>query len=344
MKIIYLLLTLNTAISSTLGADSLEELKGLCSKADFDACEKLTAYYVKTSSWDNALMLAEVLCKKERVLGCTFAGTALLAKGKSKEGLSYLTRACDAFEPYACRSLARLMKQNKNELMSYMYSKRSCHYGLDEACKSVKEPKLTYSKDGQNFFKELTKDCEDSQSSTCLAQLKKTETCSRPLTKEDCLLLPGDLSVHFRAKLMQAEAKLSLMTVVASEKALKENSKSKIYSYDLAEVLREYKPLAGYRYVFGFMSACSKKFGNHKKNDNSLGLFRDSYKEMSSRTIANIESYFAKAKASDCYDPAHGFEAFAVASLDLLNPQRLDVWKINRDSDIIHVQDGLPLP
>lgn len=330
---------------STVAVSQEENLKSECSKGDFQACENLTAFYIKIEQWDNALMLGDVLCKKDKILGCTFAGTALMAKGKVKEGVSSLAKACDGFEPYACRSLARLMKKNNDEAMTYMFMKRACHYGLNNLCREAKKPKSLYSKAAQEMLSNISQDCSDTEALACQEHISKLESCSEPLTKKDCQLLPGELSILFRAKLMQAEAKLSLMAVGASEKSLKEASKKKSFSYDLQKVLKDYTPLKNYRYIFGFMDACSRKFKSRKSVTNdSHELFRGAYKELSARTIANINAYFKKGKVNDCHDQKYGFEAFAVANLDPMNPTRLDVWKINSDSDIIHIQDGLPLP
>lgn len=345
MNVFFLLLVLLSTVSSAQTTDKTEEhLRAACSKSDLSACENLSAYYIKTSNWENAYLLGEVLCKKDRVMGCTFAGTALLAQEKIKEGTGFLSKACDQFEPYACRSLSRLMRKTRQELMTYMYSKRACHYGLASSCKDVKKPKTTYSPAGLKFLTDVALDCTDSQSLACKGHLLKLEDCSVSLSSEDCQLLPGELSIYFRAKLMQSEAKLSLMTVVASEKAFKETSKTKSYSYDLREVLKDYSPAEKYHYVFGFMRTCNKKFVKNNGPYETHALFRKSYQEVSSRTIRNINAYFSKGKESDCHNPAYGYEAFAVANLDPLNPSRLDIWKINPDSDLIPIQDGLPLP
>ena len=345
MNFYFLLLLLMSVTAGSQTTDKTEEvLRASCSQSDLSACENLSAYYIKTSNWDNAHLLGEVLCKKDRVMGCTFAGTALLAKDKIKEGTGFLSKACDQFEPYACRSLSRLMKKTRQELMAYMYLKRACHYGLTAVCEDVKKPKTTYSQAGTKFLTAVSEDCSDSQSEACKGHLLKLEGCSAPFTPEDCQLLPGELSIYFRAKLMQSEAKLSLMTVVASEKSFKETSKNKTYSYDLAEVLKDYTPADKYHYVFGFMRACNKKFVKKQSPYETHALYRGSYKELSSRLIRNINAYFSKGKESDCHNPSFGYEAFAVANLDPLNPSRLDIWKINPDSDIIPIQDGLPLP
>ncbi|MBA2405616.1 MAG: hypothetical protein H0V66_12640 [Bdellovibrionales bacterium] len=340
-----LLIFLIGLITQGLAQTEEQGLKLACSKQDLAACENLGAYYIKTGQWENALIIGEAICKKNLIMGCTFAGTAALAQGKVKQGLTFLNKSCDTFEPYACRSLARLMKKNREEIMAYIYFKRACHYGLKESCRDVKKPKETYSPAGISYLKKLNEDCSDTQTEACRLQLTQLEKCVKPLTQKDCLILPGQLSIYFRSKLMQEEAKISLMSILATEKTFRESAKDKTFSYDLGKILKEHKPLTQYHYVFGFMKACGKRF--EKKRSlvtHSLELYRSSYKHHSSRILANIQLYFNKGKPQDCYMPTGGFEAYAVANLDPLNPTRLDVWKINQDNDIIHIQDGLPLP
>jgi hypothetical protein len=320
-------------------------LQSRCSKTDLSACENLTAYYAKTGQWENTIALGEALCAKDVMNGCTLAGTALLAKEKTKEGISLLTKSCDGFEPFACRSLSRLMKQPGDQVTSYMYSRRACYYGLSESCKTLKKPKETYSPKGLEFLKDVAKDCEDSKSSTCQTRLNSLKECNKILLEKDCLLIPGELSILFRAKLIQESAKLALMNIVASENALKMSSTQKRFSYDLKLVLKDRTPLPSYHYAFGFMKACTNKFEKSKGTEStSLALYKKSYSHLSSRTIKNIAAYFYKGKKDDCYDPKYGLEAYALGNLDPLNTARLDVWKTNGDGDIIQVQDGLPLP
>lgn len=135
------------------------------------------------------------------------------------------------------------------------------------------------------------------------------------------------------------------MNIVTFQNALKESSPSKRYSYDLKLVLQNQKPLQLYYYVFGFSSACTRKFEKAKSAvSTSLGLYKKAYPLLSSRVIKNISPYFYKGRHDDCYDPKFGHEAFSAASLDPMNSARLDIWKTNRGGNIIHLQDGLPLP
>jgi len=323
-------------------ASSEIELQKSCSQNNLTACENLSAYYLEAKNWDNAFLIGNALCNKDVTKGCTFAGTALLAKGKTKEGFHFLSKSCDGFEPYACRSLARLMKQGKDELTSYMYTKRACHYGLNESCKNLKRPKETYGQKGVDYLKEVTTNCDDSSTSACQSRLEILQNCQKHLSEKDCLLLPGELSILFRAKLLQKSATLALMTIVKSQNLLKE--KTKKYSYDLNFVLKDQKPLKSYFYVFGFSKACTKKFESKKAESTSLAIYKDSYSLLTTRVIKNISAFFYKGKQDDCYDSKIGYEAFAAASLDPLNPAKLDIWKTNRDGDIIHLQNGLPVP
>lgn len=289
-------------------------------------------------------MIGEMLCGKDIVMGCTFAGTSLLAMNKSKEGMSFLNKACDRFEPHACRSLGRLMKNSKESLLSYMYFRRACQYGLSEMCRNLNKPAKTYSTAGKDYLKKLKVTCADTKLSSCQDHLNLISTCAAPLTKEDCLLLPGELSIYFRGRLKQAEASLSLTGILAAQKLIKEAPNSKGYSYDLGMLLKNFKPLSQYDYVFGFMKACRKKYGERRWVTTSIELFPDSYQHLSRRVRANIIEYFENGKQDDCYDPRGGFAAFAVGNLDELNPKRLDVWKTNQDGNLMQVTDGLPEP
>ncbi len=151
--------------------------------------------------------------------------------------------------------------------------------------------------------------------------------------------MPGELSILFRARLIQGSAKLTLMTILAKEKSLREKER---YSYDLRKVLAN-RPMKT-KYVYGFLKNCTKKFERAKDAEStSLALFKNSYVEMPTRTKKNIAAFFYQGAPNDCYDPKIGFEAFAIANLDPLNPARLDVWKINRDGDILNLQNGLPV-
>ncbi len=315
-----------------------------CKKADLVACEKLGAFYLSKESWSNSYMIGEMLCGKDVVMGCTFAGTSLLNMSKTKEGMSFLNKACDLFEPHACRSLGRLMKTNKESALSYIYLKRACQYGLDESCRGLTKPKDLYSNAGKDYLKKLKTECADTSLSSCQDHLALLGGCKEPLKKDDCLVLPGELSIYFRGKLKQAEAALSLTSILAAQKLLKDAPQSKGYSYDLGVVLKTFKPLSHYEYVFGFMKACRKKYGEKKWITTSLELFPDSYKHLSRRVRANIIDYFEKGKQDDCYDPKGGFQAFAVGNLDEMNPRRLDVWRTNQDGNLMQVTDGLPEP
>lgn len=338
----YFLIILLHLVQAVSFAESEEvELLLKCKQGDLAVCESLSAYYVKTSKWENAHAIGEALCKKEIMKGCTFAGTAMLAQRKAKEGVTLLTKACDGFEPYACRSLGRLMKQNKEELAGYMYNKRACHYGLDESCKNLKAPKETYSAKGKEFLKKLFEDCDDSGSSLCQEKLNYIQDCSKVLTANDCLLIPGELSIYFRAKFIQKSAKVALLNLVSLQNENK--TKQKRYSYDLKHLMKDGK--GTFAYVFGFSKACTKKFETAKgAASTSLALFEEHYKDVSSRTKKNISSFFYKGKPADCYDPKFGYEAFAAANLDPQNVAKLDVWKINQDGNLIQLQDGLPVP
>lgn len=337
----YLILLLITF--SAFAANEEAILQQECSKGNLPMCETLTAFYVKMEKWDNAYTLGEALCTREQMKGCTFAGTALLAKGRAKDGVTFLQKACDGFEPYACRSLARLMKQNKEEIASYMFTKRSCHYGLEQSCKNLKAPKETYSEKGKEFLKKTMESCDDTKSSLCKDAIASLAKCSEVYTTKDCQLLPGELSIFFRAKLLQESAKLVLMNLMADEAALKQKPQQTRFSYDLKTVMQN-KDKYVFKYVFGFSKACTKKFEKGNAESTSLAIFKDAYSDMSDRTKKNIAAFFYKGKAEDCYDPKFSFEAFAVSNLDPQNTASLDIWKINNDGNLVQVQNGLPTP
>lgn len=321
------------------------ELVEGCRKQDLASCEKLGDYYFAKEKWENAYLIGEALCKKDVARSCMIAGSALLAQGKIPEATNLLITACDKFEAYACRSMARLMSKAGNRPLARMYFKRSCHYGLREICGDIRDTDPVLSKAGAVVAGQINTDCLDGQSQVCQAHFKTIETCAKPLTQLDCQLLAGHLSVYFRAKFMQEEAKLLLLSLHGHERTLKENPKRNSYSYDLKLVLTEAKPLEKYHYIFGFMQGCAKKFVRGKGIiTNSQELYRKSYKEFGARATANVLEFFEKGKGDDCYDSKHGFEAFAVAALDPLHPTRLDIWKIDQDQRLTHVQNGLPLP
>lgn len=339
MKIFLVLIMLSASFAfsqSNIGHVE-KSLMQACSKRDLQACQNLAAFYVKNKDWDNALLLGEALCSKDITIGCTFAGMALTSKNKAKEGLKLLNLACDKFEPFACRSLGRLMKSADKKDLSHLYFRRACHYGLSEICGDLKKDKKILSKAGSDLLKKIPEVCSDTKSSLCSDQLNTVQKCTPPLSKEDCELLPGFLSIFFRAKLIQAESKLLLNRVLVAEKKLKQDPKIKSYTFDMNKILKEVKTLEGLHYVFGFMQSCSGK-----EAATSLDLFPKSYEHLSAKVISTIRNEFSKGKAKDCYKPEWGFEAFAIASLDPLSPSHLDVWKINQDGDIIHLKEGIP--
>lgn len=329
-----------TYASFSFSSDDEVLLIQKCKQSDFIACEKLTAFYVKTSKWENAVSIGEALCKKEVMKGCTYSGTAKLALGKAKEGLELLIKSCDGFEPYACRSLSRIMKKNREDLSAYMFGRRACHYGLEESCKNLKTPKETYSSKGKEYLKKVFEDCDDTGASLCKEKLSTLSNCTQFLTEKDCSLIPGELSIFFRAKLIQKSAKAALLNVVPLQNDFK--LKHKRFSYDLKNLLKDKKVKS--TYVFGFSKACTKKFESKSAASTSLAMYDEFYQEMSSRTKKNISSFFFQGRVVDCYDPKFGYEAFALANLDPQNPARLDVWKMNQDGNLIHQQNGLPVP
>jgi hypothetical protein len=329
------------ALAATGPIDELSLMQA-CGKQELGACEKLGAYYLAQSKWEKAFIVGEALCSKDYPLGCTFAGSAALAQGKSQQGQSYLNQACDKFEPYSCRSLGRLL-QAQQPALGQMYFKRACYYGLKEICQEVKTADLTFSLEARELLEKTQLACKDGETAECGSLMKSIQSCEAPLTKQDCLLLPGQLTIHFRAKLLQGEARLSLMNLQQAQQVLKDDPKLKTYSYDLSQVLKNTQPLEKYQYLVGFMKSCSKKYMRRARfKHHAQEIFPRSYQHLGMRTIANMLTYYNKAAASDCYDPKVGYEAYAVGNLDPLDPTRLDVWKIDQDGRLEHVINGLP--
>lgn len=307
-----------------------QELLSACQRREENGCEKLGAYYLARENWENSFVIGEALCKRDSLIGCTYAGTALLAQKKVKEGLEYLNKGCNGFEPFACRSLGRFVKKENGNL-SHLYFRRACHYGLEDVCRDLSKKKVLFTKMGEGFLRTLKSDCEDTTTTLCKDRLKEVESCPGPLTKEDCLLMPGYLSIWFRAKMMQIQAKLALSTVLAEQKKLRS------FSNNLEEVLKDFKQTEHHRYVLGFRKVCAEG-----KRSNTAELYPQTYKDMNPKFLSAAEKFFSGGKKDDCYKSGLGFEAFAVGSLDPVNPTKLDTWKINQDGNLIQITDGLP--
>ncbi len=184
---------------------------------------------------------------------------------------------------------------------------------------------------GEGFLKRLKDDCADSTTSLCQDRLKEVTSCPGPLTKEDCLLMPGYLSIWFRAKMMQIQAKLALTTLLAEQKKLK------AFSNNLEEVLKDFKQGSHHHYVVGFKKICAAG-----KRFTTEDLFPETYKDMNEKFLKAASKFFSEGKKDDCYEKGLGFEAFAVGNLDPISPSKLDVWKINHDGNLIQITDGLP--
>ena len=328
MKFFFLMFAL---ISSSYAVRPEEqELLNACQRREENGCEKLGAYYLSRENWENSLVIGEALCKRDSLIGCTYAGTALLAQKKIKEGLQFLNKSCNGFEPFGCRSLGRFMKK-ENANLSHLYFRRACHYGLDEVCRDLSKKRELFSKMGDGFIRRLKSDCEDTTTTLCKDRLKEVEACPGPLTKEDCLLIPGYLSIWFRAKMMQIQAKLALSTILAEEK------KQKTFSNNLGEVLKDFKQTEHHRYVLGFRKFCAEG-----RKSNTAELFPETYKDLNPSFLKAASKFFSEGKKDDCYKEGLGFEAFAVGNLDPVNPTKLDIWKINHDGNLIQISDGLP--
>lgn len=342
MKVIGFFFAISFSIISFADeATLLEE----CRKQNISSCESLGDLYFSKSDWGNAYLIGEALCGKDIARSCMIAGSSLLAQGKTKEALKYLTLACDKFEPFACRSMARLMSKAGEKQLARMYFKRTCHYGLKEICTEISDPKSTFTKPALTLLERITIDCSDAKSEICALHFKAIESCTTPLTKLDCQLMAGHLSIYFRAKIIQEQAKILLLSLHAQQNMIKNAAKSTGYSLNMELVQKDAKPLEKYHYVFGFMKSCVKKYSKAKNaRVHSQELYPKAYKDFGARAVANSLEYFTKGKAEDCYDPKSAYEAYAVGSLDPLNPSRLDVWMIDQDQRLKHVSEGLPLP
>jgi hypothetical protein len=326
------------SLAQTVSSPVEKELLRLCGTKDISACEKLAAFYVKNENWDNALLVGEALCSKDIKIGCTMAGMSLLSKKKSHEGVRLLNSTCDKFEPYACRSLGRLMKDAGKKDLSHLYFRRSCYFGLNEVCKDLQKGKKLLSSIAQDLIKRFPEDCSDTKSLNCQEKLDLVNKCTSPLSKEDCELLPGVLSIFFRAKMIQAEARVHLNNILMAERKLKQDPKINSFSFDLENVLSKNTPSPLYYYVFGFMKACSGS-----KKATSLELYPEAYAHLSQEVKSQIKSEFSRYKSKDCYDSKWGLEAYAIGSLDPLKPSKLDIWKINHDGNLMHLRQGLPV-
>ena len=320
-------------------AQTEAELLQDCGKRNLESCNKLGAYYLSVSDWEKAYLVGEALCSQNEFEGCTYAGAALLAQKKIKEGTTFLYIPCGEFEPLGCRSLGRLMMKGKETELANMYFKRACFYGLKEICKDVKSTKSGYSKPGLELVESIQADCAGEETSPlCKSHLTTVKDCKPPLKSQDCQLLAGYLSIYFRAKFLQTEAKLSLLSLHMAQK------KSPLPSYDYAQLSKEIKTTQS-KYVLGFLRICSKRFVPGKKYvSNALELDPKVFGELGSRTVANIRAYFLSGKRSDCKEPKSGFEAFAVGNLDPQDPSRLDIWSIDEEKTVIQVRNGLPNP
>lgn len=315
-----------------------------CRQNDILSCESLATYFIERKDFTNSLPISEALCKNAVVMGCTLSGSAKLAQGKVKEAYDFFNKACDQFEPLACRSLGRLMGQGGEKDLAQMFFRRSCQFGLLDICYEVENSHLSLSTAALNLVKSIRTDCAEMESLSCKTQLNLIGKCSSPLTKKDCLLLAGYMTLYFHSRARQAEAKIVLLKFYAHQKDLKDSAYQS-YSYDLPRALKNFTPHTNYQYIFGVMKNCSRKFlAKRKVRSDSFDLFPASYKNLRVRPKANILNYFETGKASDCYDPKHGYEAYAVSVLDPANPTHLDVWKIDQDKKIIHVLDGSPIP
>jgi len=339
MKYLIFILTL-TLLNTTAKSESTiieHNLSSQCSKGDLLSCESLAVLFLKNERWENAEQLGEAICKKNISVGCTIKGMSLLKNKNVAEGTKLLNLACDQFEPYSCRSLGRLMKASGDKTLSHVYFRKACHFGLKEVCQDLQRNKKVLGESGQQFLKKMSEDCSDTKSSACKDRLQSLNQCEKFMEKQDCILLPGLLTIFFRAKLIQSEAKGLLIQLVMNEKKLKDDKKNKNFSYDLSLILKNYTPRERYQYVFGFKKICSGK-----SKATSLELFPKAYK-LDAKSIQSVRKEFQSGKKQDCYDPQWGFEAFAISNLDPLNPTHLDIWKINQDGNLIHLKDGLPI-
>jgi hypothetical protein len=229
------------------------------------------------------------------------------------------------------------MKDAGKKDLSHLYFRRSCYYGLHEVCKTLQKGKKLLSSVAQDLVKRLPDDCTDPKSMACQDKLALINKCTPPLSKDDCELLPGVLSIFFRAKMVQAEAKVLLNSILMSEKKIKQDPKINSYSFDIEFVLKNTPAQPLYYYVFGFMKACAGS-----KKANSLELYPEAYEHLTSEALKSIKSEFSSYKSKDCYDPRWGLEAYAISQLDPLRPSKLDIWKINHDGNIMHLREGLP--
>lgn len=313
-----------------------------CGKKDLDSCEKLGTLYLGQEKWDKAYLVGEALCTQDRAMGCMLAGTSLLAQKKIKEATPFLQRGCDGFEPYSCRSLGRLMEKADENITANMYFKRACFYGLKEVCEDVRDTRIFFSSAAIDLIKKMKVDCLDTKTEACVNNLEAMKVCALPLNKQDCELLAHYSSLFFRAKFIQAEAKLVLMNIATAQKLLKEKTGS--YSYDLKKILKDQKLQPNYHYVFGFKKSCVTKYVKGGARATSRSLHPELYKWMGPKVTTNVLKVFEKGASDECYDQKSGYEAYAVTNLDPTKLDHVDVWKIDQDMKVENLVDGLPLP
>lgn len=332
---LFVFLLLSLAASSITKASSEEEkLIKLCLD-NISSCESMATKYMEQKQWRKALIISEALCKNEIILGCTLKGSILLANKKNQEASITLNDACDKFEPYACRSLGRLMKKGENKDLSHVYFRRACYFGLDEVCKDLQKDRKILSSGADEFLKSIKSACQETVSTSCQEKIKLISQCGPPLTSQDCLLLPGLLSIFLKARLIQSQAKVLLTWLHLQQKKFKSSIKNNKFSNNLKELINKDQSHLSPHYVYGFQENCSSENKNY-----SLHLFPDEYKQFNEIQRQKIKREFNGQKKQDCYDPKWGFEIFAITSLDPLNPDLLDIWKINQDGNLVHLQDG----
>lgn len=149
--------------------------------------------------------------------------------------------------------------------------------------------------------------------------------CEKSSNKRDCPRLP-DL---FNAKSYQSEAKTGLSMIFINEKSkFLENG-----SYDVSdEALKQsINPKENHRYMFGFLKSCVSPSKSY------MTTFLGDAAQAHLNEIKNALSKISQSQT--CTNPKIGFIAIAVG---WIYPNgKPDVWTINENKELKHIEDGI---
>ncbi len=147
-------------------------------------------------------------------------------------------------------------------------------------------------------------------------------------------LISSELSGH-RSKAQQSEAKLTLTTLFTAQMLIK--AEHDFYASDLQH--GDMTP-SSTRYSYGYVQASPAN-----EQTQALGMDPQRHFQLSelseSRDEADPETLLARMRelCPDCVVTESGFKAFAFANLD--GDADWDVWTIDQDKNLQHVQNDL---